>query len=500
MRRRLSLATRKELIEAVRKRYQEAALARKTDILDEFVELTGYHRKHAVRLLGPSSEQKRQKKSRSHKRVYNEAVREALILLWEAADRICGKRLKALIPTLLAAMEKHGHLQLAAGIRERLLQMSAATIDRLLTEPRERVTGTRRRKGVGATVLRRSIPIRTFGDWNDPEPGYMESDLVAHCGGSMAGSVVHTLVLTDIATGWTECVPLIVRDQALIVEALEQIRKTLPFPLRGFDTDNDGAFINQTVLDYCRRTGLEFTRSRAYRKNDQAWVEQKNGAVVRRLVGYDRLSGIADVEKLARLYEFSRFYVNCFQPSFKLKSKVRMGARVVKTYHQPLTPYERVVSSPHVPQSGKQELQAIFPKLDPIALLRNIRDVQQELAVGKAAESGQLRSDSAEPFLRQLRTVWQLGEVRPTHRKQTKHYWRTRADPFECVQSRIQEQLELTPDITPKELFRQLREEHPGHFSDGQIRTLRRRVKEWRMQMAKRLILSANDISTKMAS
>ena len=247
MRRPLSLATRKELIEAVRQRYQEAALATKTDILDEFVELTGYHRKHAVRLLGPGSERKRQKKSRSDKRVYNEAVREALILLWEAADRICGKRLKALIPTLLAAMEKHGHLQLAAEIRERLLQMSAATIDRLLTEPRERVTGTRRRKGVGATVLRRSIPIRTFGDWNNPEPGYMESDLVAHCGGSMAGSVVHTLVLTDIATGWTECVPLIVRDQALIVEALEQIRKTLPFPLRGFDTDNDGAFINQTI-------------------------------------------------------------------------------------------------------------------------------------------------------------------------------------------------------------------------------------------------------------
>src|SRR3569833_1303994 len=302
MRRRLSLATRKELIEAVRKRYQEAALATKTDIMNEFVELTGYHRKHAVRLLGPGSEQKREKRSCSDKRVYNEAVREALILLWEAADRICGKRLKALIPPLLAAMEMHGHLQLASGIRARLVQMSAATIDRLLTEPRERVTGTRRRKRVGATVLRRSIPIRTFGDWNNPEPGYMESDMVAHCGGSMAGSVVHTLVLTDIATGWTECVPLIVRDQALIVEALEQIRKTLPFPLRGFDTDNDGAFINQTVLNYCRRTGLEFTRSRAYRKNDQAWVEQKNGAVVRKLVGYDRLSGIVSLPASGNAY------------------------------------------------------------------------------------------------------------------------------------------------------------------------------------------------------
>jgi hypothetical protein len=361
MRRRLSLATRKEVIEAVRKRYQEAALTAKAEILNEFVELTGYHRKHAVRLLGPSAGQKREKKLRSENRIFNDAVREALILLWEAADRICGKRLKALVPTLLEAMEKHGHLQVAAGVRDRLLQMSAATIDRLLAEPRERVTGTRRRKGVGATILRRSIPIRTFGDWKNPEPGYMEADFVAHCGGSMAGSVVHTLVLTDIATGWTECVPLIARDQALIVEALERIRRTLPFPLRGFDTDNDGAFINQTVHSYCRQTGLEFTRSRPYRKNDQAWVEQKNGAVVRKLAGYDRLSGIAVAEKLARLYEFSRFYVNCFQLSFKLESKVRMGARVVKTYHPPLTPYERVVRSPQVHNQGSSNCRPSLP-------------------------------------------------------------------------------------------------------------------------------------------
>ena len=270
----------------------------------------------------------------------------------------------------------------------------------VIDEPRERVIGTRRRKGVGATILRRSIPIRTFGDWKNPEPGYMKADLVAHCGGSMAGSVVHTLVLTDIATGWTECVPLIARDQALIVEALKRIRKTLPFPLRGFDTDNDGAFINQTVHSYCQETLLEFTRSRPYRKNDQAWVEQKNGAAVRKLAGYDRLSGIADAEKLARLYEFSRFYVNCFQPSFKLKTKVRMGARVVKTYHPPLTPYERVVRSPQVPQSGKQRLQAIFAKLDPIALIQNIRGVQEELVVGKIDELGRRKSESAESFLR----------------------------------------------------------------------------------------------------
>ncbi len=199
----------------------------------------------------------------------HDAVQEALILLWEASDRICGKRLQALVPPLLELMEKHGHLQLDSRVRELLLRMSAATIDRLLAEPRERVTGTRRRRGVGATLLRRIIPIRTFGDWKDPDPGYMEADLVAHCGGSMAGSVVHRLVLTDVAAGWTECVPLIARDQSLIVEALEEVRKRLPFPLCGFDTDNDdGAFINQTVLNYCQQTGLEFTRSRAYRKID----------------------------------------------------------------------------------------------------------------------------------------------------------------------------------------------------------------------------------------
>jgi hypothetical protein len=224
MLRQLSLATRKELIEAVRKRYQQAALNKKTAILDEFVEVTGYHRKHAIRLLGPSAGWKQPHKRASEGRIYNDTVQEVLILLWEASDRICGKRLKALVPLLLEVLEKHGHLQLNGDVRDLLLQMSAATIDRLLAEAREQVTGTRRRKGVGATLLRRSIPIRTFGDWNDPDPGYMEADLVAHCGGSMAGSVVHTLVLTDIATGWTECIPLIARDQDLIVEALEQVR------------------------------------------------------------------------------------------------------------------------------------------------------------------------------------------------------------------------------------------------------------------------------------
>lgn len=246
--------------------------------------MTQYHRKYALRLLGQDPDRTGEKQPKLGRRIYQEAVQEALMLLWEASDRLCGKRLKPLLPVLVEAMEQHGHLQLDPVVRAQVLTVSAATIDRLLCPVREPTPGTQRRRGV-ATALRKSIPVRTFADWQDPAPGYREADLVAHCGGSMAGSLVHTFVLTDGATGWTECVAWAARDQHLIVEAIERVRSRRPFPLRGFDTDNDSAFSNETVLDYCRRTGLEFTRSRAYRKNDQAWVEQKNGAVVRKLIG-----------------------------------------------------------------------------------------------------------------------------------------------------------------------------------------------------------------------
>jgi hypothetical protein len=227
-------------------------------------------------------------------RVYDEAVRQALIVLWEAGDRICGKRLKPLIPVLSTAMERHGHLDLDTLVKARLLQISAATIDRSLSDARAHIDGKRRRrKGVGAAI-RRSIPVRTFSDWRDLPPGIFEVDMVEHCGGPKTdGNFVHTLTLTDIASGWTECVAMPLRNQSLVVEALVVAQDYLPFAMLGIDTDNDSAFMNQTVFDHCKAKGLEQTRSRAYQKNDQAWVEQKNGAIVRRLVGYGRLSGLA---------------------------------------------------------------------------------------------------------------------------------------------------------------------------------------------------------------
>jgi hypothetical protein len=183
--------------------------------------------------------------------------------------------------------------------------------------------GPRRSTPPAATADSPYRPVRTFADWNDPLPGYVEGDLVAHCGESAAGSFVQTLVLTDIASGWTELVALIVREKTLITEALLKMRAALPFPLRGLDPDNDSVFINETIIGYCAEYGVEFTPSRAYHKNDQAWVEQKNGAVVRRLVGYQRLEGVAAVQALSRLYAASRLFMNFFQPSFKLASKER---------------------------------------------------------------------------------------------------------------------------------------------------------------------------------
>ena len=221
--------------------------------------------------------------------------------------------------------------------------MSAATIDRLLRVARQATRGKKRRRVV--PEIRRRVRVRTFADWHEPPPGCMEMDLVAHCGDVNRGSYVHSLVLTDIASGWTECAPLIVRESTLLVETLDRIRLGLPFSLRALDVDNGGEFLNETMIQYCLRNGIELTRSRPYRKNDQAWIEQKNGSVVRKLLGYRRFEGIAAAQALARLYGASRLFVNFFQPSFKLAEKHRQGAQVTKRYHPPETPCARLLQA-----------------------------------------------------------------------------------------------------------------------------------------------------------
>lgn len=247
---------------------------------------------------------------------------------------------------------------------------------------------------------------------------------------------------------------------------------------------------------------LDFTRARPYRKNDQAWVEQKNGSVVRRLVGYDRFAGVAAAQTLARLFDVARFYVNFFQPSFKLRDKTRDGAKVIRRYFSPATPCERLLAHTSVTEETKTRLRRCQEELDPVQLLKELRDAQAALAELARSEGRREESragTSLASFLETLPHLWKSGERRPTHRPRPakERSWRTRADPFEAIWPDAQKWLEENPDITGKALFDRIREKHPGEFAPGQLRTLQRRVREWRQTMARQLLaISTQGTST----
>ncbi|HUR47930.1 MAG TPA: transposase family protein, partial [Acidimicrobiales bacterium] len=465
----------------------------KSRILDEYVALAECHRKHAIRLL--TGVDLVEPVAPIHgRRIYAEAVREALIVLWKPADRICGKRLKPLLPSLIAAMERHQHLTLDPTVRALVLAASPATIDRLLTPVRS--PASRRTKRRPSTKFSRQIPIRTFSDWKEPEPGFLEIDFVSHGGSSMQGVFLWSLVATDVDSGWTEMVPLVAREQSLVVEGLTVLRRQFPMPIRGIDSDNDSAFINETLLAYCRDQKLEFTRSRAYQKNDQAWIEQKNGAVIRRFIGYERFTGLLAGQCLARLYQRIRLYVNYFQPSFKLKSKTREGAKVRKRYHKPATPCDRLLTQAAVSIAAKESLRATFASLDPLGLLHGIREGQAALvALQSGDRSHGADRENLEEFLAKLPDLWRKGEVRPTHRQEASspRDYRTRKDPFESVWPEILVWLQKEPEATAKSLMDRLHQQFPGLFPDGQLRTLQRRIRDWRHVMARSLVQGCLD-------
>src|ERR1700742_2072312 len=259
--------------------------------------------------------------------------------------------------------------------------------------------------------------------------------MVAHGGTSVAGSFIQTLTMVDVATGWTECMPLVTRESGLVVRAMERAQNLFPWLIRGADFDNDSAFMNDVVVPWCRTQKIEVTRSRAYKKNDQAFVEQKNGAVVRRLVGYGRFDGVETARVMGRLYAAARLYVNFFQPSFKLKEKRREGARVIKRYHAPLTPYQRALVHPKVTAAVKRRLRDQYRSLDPVGLLAEIRATQDELGNRVDRRAGQARGPqpaytsilpaTAAKFAKTLGKNATVGGPRATHRR-TRRPYRTR--------------------------------------------------------------------------
>lgn len=387
----MSLSARKELLASVRQKYRDSSWMEKGKILDGFVAATGYDRKHAIQLMNNTAEPEKPKERLTCQK-YDEQTRQALYSVWYTANQICSKRLVPFLPELVKIMERHGHLRIPDEVRTRLLSISPSTVDRLLRPEREII-----KQGISTTrsgnLLKHQIQIRTFADWDDVTPGFLEADLVAHCGGNTNGPFLNTLVLVDIATGWLECIPLLRKSASDVIDGLRVVAELLPFPMQGLDTDCGSEFINYDLLDYCEDRKITFTRARTHRKNDQAHIEEKNGSVVRRLVGYDRLEGRKAWEALVQLYRVLRKYINYFQSSLKLIEKERCGAKVSKKYDPAKTPYQRVLLSEYISQANKDSLTREYESIDPVDMLTQLEKLQDQLWVfswnknGKAEET-----------------------------------------------------------------------------------------------------------------
>ena len=386
---RLTMKQRQAVTAVTAQRYRKAAKKVKQQILDEFCESTGYCRGYARYVLRNQGQQgwhgdKRvgaasKPQQRQKPRYYDEPVVRELSKLWRLLDYICGKRLVAIMPELIAKLEQFGELRLARSTKEKLLQISASSIDRLLQPERRKQQLRGRSRTKPGTLLKQQIPIRTFAEWDEQQPGFAEIDLVAHDGGLALGDFCQTLDLTDICTGWTELEAVPNKAQVWVFEAIQTIRARLPFPLRGLDSDNGSEFINGQLLRYCQQQRITFTRARPYRKNDNCYVEQKNYSVVRQTVGYQRFDTTAELLVLKQLYAQLRWYTNFFQPTMKLKSKERRGSRVKKSYHTPQTPYQRVLAAEQVTSAGKKKLRQQYRLLNPAALKREIDKYRKEL-------------------------------------------------------------------------------------------------------------------------
>src|SRR5271157_279152 len=367
----MSQRSKRELLEEIRPRYLKAKKSEKKIMLNVFVYATGYHRKYATRILKHGRPRHTGKKHGLPK-VYAGEVVVALEQIWEICGRICSKRLQPFLPEMVKVLERCDELQLPAETKRLLLQMSSATMDRCLgparfEHPPHGLATTR-----PGSLLKKAIPVRTFTPWDEDHPGFLEIDLVAHCGGAIDGQYLYTLTCVDLSTGWIECLAVRQRTQEAVFEAIQTMRTQLPFLLLGLDSDNGGEFINDLLYRYCISELITFTRSRPYRKNDQAHVEQKNWSVVRRLIGYDRFETEAEYLLLQSIYTDLRLYANFFQPVLKLIAKDQVDKKVIKRYDTAATPFQRVLAAQEIPFETKARLTNLYVQLNPVQLRNSI--------------------------------------------------------------------------------------------------------------------------------
>jgi len=400
MRRKEAMLTMKDkmkLTAEVQDRYAKSAKKQKGIILDEFTATTKYNRNYAARILRLKVGKvigcvraggrkiryvigKRGKKKRKREKIYGYDVFLALRRIWTVFDFICGKRLAPFMAEAVKKLEKHKEIDLTEDVREKLLKVSASTIDRLLKPEKDRFRMGKGRSGTKpGTLLKKQIPVRTFSDWDDAKPGFAEADLVGHDGGNISGDYAQSLNFTDIATSWDETAACKNKAQKHVFRAIKEISARFPFDILGIDSDNGSEFINGIMLRYCIENKITFTRSREYKKNDSCYVEQKNYSIVRRAVGYLRYDTDEELDVLNELYLYLGRYNNFFIPVTKLALKTRTGSKVVKKYDTAKTPYRRVLESEYISDKIKEILKREYGILNPAELKRKITKLQDKL-------------------------------------------------------------------------------------------------------------------------
>jgi len=376
----LSMAERQAITKEMASRYARATKRQRGAMLDELCALTGYNRSYAARRLrararGPAPP----KHTRVRERTYTSELLPALRKVWATLDRVCGKRLAAVMAPTIEALCRHGEINLTPEQRELLTSASPATLDRLLAPERGRLRLKGRSLTKPGTLLKSQIPVRTFAEWDHSRAGFLEIDLVGHEGGDPRGEFAYSLCATDVASGWTEARVVRNRARKWTFGALQDIRASLPFALLGLDSDNGSEFINNNLAQYCTGEGITFTRSRPLNKNDCCFVEQKNWCVVRRETGYGRYDTEAERDLIAVIYADLRLYVNYFLPSVKLLAKKRVGAKVYKRYDRPTTPYQRLIALGVLDEKTAARLEAEYLALNPAELRRRLTDNEKKL-------------------------------------------------------------------------------------------------------------------------
>lgn len=369
--------SKSELIAGYRKRYKKASKKEKSRIISSIIEATGYCRKYVIQALNAQARiPKKITRSRPSRYAH---LYKPLKRIWSVSNFLCGKRLKPFLPELIKSLKRHKEIKLTKDDEALLLSISAATIDRLLAPARREYEIKGRATTKPGTLLKHQIQVRTFADWNEDKPGFLEIDLVAHCGDSTRGEYINTLDMTDVCTGWTLATAFIGKSERFCLEAIEQITPSFPFTVLGIDSDNGGEFINAHLMRYCQRNSITFTRGRPHKKNDSCYVEQKNWDVIRKMIGYGRFETSEQLEIIKRIHNLLALYQNYFQPSQKLISKERIGAKVKKKYDTATTPAQRLLTRKDTPKATKKLPKDTFRQLNPAALLRDINHLVEEL-------------------------------------------------------------------------------------------------------------------------